>query len=436
VAYPTITYDATNGSDTAPSDLVASGGSASGTGAATSIALGTTADLSDCAQDGSDYIRVGTASGDRHLFQVTGVTGTWSAATAVTVAEAIDTTFSGADWYVNGTRQTLDADTCQPDCDDWMPGWTIEFTGETHSTSYLRPGEDSGAGAQSLPITLKAKSGEALRPVIEFTANTYALDVGSGISVTAIGLKWTNGTGAGANSFIYTDGQGHLYMEDCVIDTSASSANYAVYLAGTYQKATLIGCYLTGGENSVLIDAIARCGAYIYNCVFDGANGAGTYGTVRIATDQASLAMERCLVFDADVDGIVIDHGDEGLVSITNCTIVDSDGDGITVNATTPSDMHTIVVRNCLIAYNGGYGIQDDGTSSPHQWHCDYNALYSNTSGNYGSGNGVEAGPNDVTLTADPFVHRASNNYALNNTAGAGAAAREVAYPANLPSGA
>jgi hypothetical protein len=74
-------------------------------------------------------------------------------------------------------------------------------------------------------------------------------------------------------------------------------------------------------------------------------------------------------------------------------------------------------------------------------WNCDYNAFESNTSGNFypttPTGMSPQAGANDIgELSGDPFVHRASNNYALNNTAGAGAAAREVAYPANLPSGA
>ncbi len=42
---------------------------------------------------------------------------------------------------------------------------------------------------------------------------------------------------------------------------------------------------------------------------------------------------------------------------------------------------------------------------------------------------GVSAGTGDVTLTADPFTARASNNFAPNSTAGGGAALKQAGYP-------
>jgi len=88
---------------------------------------------------------------------------------------------------------------------------------------------------------------------------------------------------------------------------------------------------------------------------------------------------------------------------------------------------------------NGGYGMYGPAIGMAVDY-INYNAYGSNTSGNL---NGFTAGPNDVTLTADPFTGADATSvlnaetvddiFALfkpNNTSGGGAAIRGVGYPA------
>ena len=117
MAFPIVKYNSSTGSNTAPSDAVASGTNATGTAAATSIALGGTYDVRAAADDDSDFIWCFTTSGQRHLFQITAFAPSRSAATSVTVTEAIGATFGdeegGVAWHINGTRLSLMARLCR-----------------------------------------------------------------------------------------------------------------------------------------------------------------------------------------------------------------------------------------------------------------------------------------------------------------------------------
>jgi len=93
-------------------------------------------------------------------------------------------------------------------------------------------------------------------------------------------------------------------------------------------------------------------------------------------------------------------------------------------------------ILGCIFVSNGGYGL-NMGTGaaySPVQADAfvNYNAFYNNTSG---ARNNISAGANDVTLTGDPFVSASGNNFALNATAGAGAACRNAGFPGVSPFG-
>lgn len=57
---------------------------------------------------------------------------------------------------------------------------------------------------------------------------------------------------------------------------------------------------------------------------------------------------------------------------------------------------------------------------------CDFNFFYNNTA--HRSSN-LAAGPNDVTLSADPYTSVVSFDYSLNSTAGGGAAVRAAGFP-------
>lgn len=87
-------------------------------------------------------------------------------------------------------------------------------------------------------------------------------------------------------------------------------------------------------------------------------------------------------------------------------------------------------IRNNLLTSNGGYGLLDGGTPNPLR---DGNGYWNNTSGTrsttaptgaYNVSPYVHAW--DAIFTGDPYTNAATDDYTLNNTAGAGAACKGV----------
>jgi hypothetical protein len=110
-----------------------------------------------------------------------------------------------------------------------------------------------------------------------------------------------------------------------------------------------------------------------------------------------------------------------------------SDGIGFT-NASGSANNPTLYLQNSIIQSNGGFGVVlTDAIGGQSVDSQDINnAWRNNTSGDVSN---WTKGANDVTLTGDPFVNAAGGNFALNNTAGAGAAARGAGFPGVLEAG-
>lgn len=119
-----------------------------------------------------------------------------------------------------------------------------------------------------------------------------------------------------------------------------------------------------------------------------------------------------------------------GQLVLLNCIAYKDGGDGI--RASIGSQTGTTII-NTITYGNTGWGVNVTTSQIPSgtRW-FDYNSYGSNTSGNFTNFN---AGTHDVSLTADPFVNGASNNFALNNTAGGGNALRGAGFPGTLAIG-
>jgi hypothetical protein len=123
------------------------------------------------------------------------------------------------------------------------------------------------------------------------------------------------------------------------------------------------------------------------------------------------------------------------LISLTNCIGYGNGRDGLRLVSAGGADEASW--KNCIFYGNAGVQVNSVVTnynvgptaSLPYLVPSDHNAY---VSGGYTN---LPAGPNDVTLTNDPFVAGASNNFALNLTAGAGAACRAAGFPGALQSG-
>jgi hypothetical protein len=111
-----------------------------------------------------------------------------------------------------------------------------------------------------------------------------------------------------------------------------------------------------------------------------------------------------------------------------NCVAYGNGGNGFTINSNTVTSQ-TI---NCLATANTGYGFADSGAVGDVTMQgC---ATYNNTAGATSNITALIPGTTlPIALSGDPFVNASGGNFALNNTAGAGAAARGAGTPGTFP---
>ena len=436
MAYPVVKYNSSTGSNTAPSDAVAI--SASGesfnyinaVSASNTLTFDSAVDLTGVADDDSDYVWVNASSGRRHLYQITACNPSVGACTSLTVAEAVPATITDSIWHINGSRLSLESDSSNEDYQDWESGWVIEFEAGTYTLADSFDVGQNSAAAPGDRIRIQAASGAVSRPIIQQTSgNRYPFRPFLPVEVS--GMKFT--TTVTANAYGVAISFGPVVFDDCVFDLAGSGAAYCLQANGA--SCVIVNCYITGGDIGLQLTG-SRDGCSVQNCVFDGKGTEFLTAAIQIGGKEHGINIDSCLVLDSDGDGIRIVSLalNDTMVSVTNCTIVDCDGDGIVYDDTGAGGAvgNSLSIRNNLIAYNGLYGLLHDGPDDTNHI-LQGNAVYSNTSGNY-SGFFI-AGDGAVTLTADPFTNRASDDYTLNNTAGGGALLREAAYPATLPDG-
>lgn len=290
----------------------------------------------------------------------------------------------------------------------YSDGTSPVFVGGTTSTpSFLRGYETTRGDRGAKPI-FRCSAG-----VAALTFNTsggsdrfYCVD-----NIDLDGNDVASSTGTARTGSLQAD----VRMTDCVVRRAAGdgiSGDIALYGFRTY-------VHSNGG------DGIEAGGIILHNCVIRGntADGIHTSGTV-------DIQLFGCLVYSNTGSGV------EGrMLRTARDTIIYGNGsDGWTI---TDADVRTMGYdfHNLIIYGNGGYGINVGSTVwavlekmlAPY-----YIAAGSNTSGNY---NGFGNPPGHISLTANPFVDAANGNFALNSTAGGGAACRAAGFPGVFPGG-
>ena len=428
MALPTIVYNATSGSDTAASGAgpatAVTGTAAAHTGGAssTTITLTNTPDLSGVATDGSAVIWINDTAGNRHLSKITAVD---DGADTVTTEDSFNIAAGSAkDYAIGGKRKTLENDTSNKDWADGKEGWVWEFEDGTYALTATATWVAT-TSTNVVPTTVRAAAGAA--PVFTVASAISAFtwtDDGEIIFVRVKIQVLTGGNSTSDGVVVPAASRGVFIKCTLDIDDGASAGGDGFNCVASSATLLLFNCKVNARQSALLVSTRIRL--YAAGCRFhDSTDGLSLSS---ISTLQ-SLVFESCGFDNNSAEGADISNTFQSDTNVVfrNCTFYNNAGDGIDFTGLLNRYNRSFAIINCIFDSNGGYGINgSSGVSEVDRAWIDYNAFRNNTSGEM---NNLANGPNDVTLTADPFTDAASFDFSLNDTAGGGAACKAAGTP-------
>lgn len=173
-------------------------------------------------------------------------------------------------------------------------------------------------------------------------------------------------------------------------------------------------------------------------CIIQGNGGDGIHVTQvgSGSIDTGALTLIRTVVYNNTGSGInfaenLSPFGGQYTYPLLINSVLDQNGaDGITWSNTQTN--LSLQMQNCIIENNGGFGLNNTGSTANLGIIDAFNNAYrNNASGNFAGG--FANGPGDVALTAEPFNNPSGGDFSLNSTAGGGAACKAVGFPSSLP---
>ncbi len=237
----------------------------------------------------------------------------------------------------------------------------------------------------------------------------------TGIGVVTIGGNWNiihniKVDGNNGSSNFGFNGAGVVTCRNCIA-VNCPARGYTVSFAiliGCLASSCTIGFNLTGRATS---------------CVAASGTGIGFSVT-------ADSSVSGCISYSnsgASSDGFQFGGN---TITLNECTAYGNGRSGFLRNSTGQNQL----ISNCLSVGNSAYGFNINNGSTIQNIAMLNCAGYNNTSGNV-NGSSMRVALGFITLTADPFANAAGGNFALNATAGGGAACRAAGYPGLFPGG-
>lgn len=404
-----VKFDSGTGSDT----------QASGCGPATAI-FGTAASFSGTPSTVTGLGDTSTVTVGDLLFLLT-TTGrmfsriTAKAAGQVTVEDTFGGTSTGRTWAIGGKRATLEDANSRTlfGSVGAKAGWVIE----TESDQTLNTALVFGAAGSLADGFIVLRGMAGAKRIINQTTNTDCITC-QNIWHSYENLKFTNSGGTKTLSRGIKGNLGTAYnthVHDCIFgDPTNKLTNGIAQGSGTFKVIV---------SDSLFQDCIGAAirpgGALqVYNSKFVG-NALG----IDPITSTPDMAIVGCLFWDNAGTAIKTSAivADTQMRLIADNIFWDNAGSGLDLSV--GEFHHFIIIRNNIFGLNTNYGVL--GVSSPLGFaqpnFADGNAFYSNTSGEYRN---IAGGPNDITLSADPFIDSANGDFRLNEDAGGGALLR------------
>lgn len=422
-----ILFNSSTGSDTQASGL----GPATavyGAGASTSAASAVVTGIDTTGVSAGDLLWVQSSSG-RQFSIIASV----DSGTQVTCDDTFANTEGSRTWAIGGKRQYIGSATSRRiqeaggAAGDGKPGWKLRLESghtETLSDTYrFWIGGDTTDGRTGL----EGDPNASVKPVLTFSNNGTAFHISEGTSsvahVTLSNFVLLN-SNATKTASIAIENQEAMFIA-CNIDIGSPSNSFWRGIRSNGSRSFFYRC---------VIDSTVFPGISIYqqgyqavmNCVVKNGSSFG------ITTEVGGFEILNSIVYGCGDSGLYLagngSAGTANLETIVGCIISNNGGDGIEYQGGSSSAYGGKIVGN-IITGNASLGINYANSTvfstAEYAEHIGFtsngNAFYNNGSGEQ---NIVPNGPDDITLTADPFVDAANGDFNLNNAAGGGAVLR------------
>lgn len=298
---------------------------------------------------------------------------------------------------------------------------TLVMLGSTNSGSFIGYGTVRGDGGKATVTTATNST-----PLIQIHENTIQFLAFRNFAFT---------TTASTKSFCfepYSVDFDYFEFSNCTFNgftyafNSGQSGTVVMYLLLFFE------CVFTSCTDAGIFFTTNNSGQpsnmQIIGCLFNGCN-------IGIEpTDYAGTVLVcATVIYNSTAQGIYMDYGPAQGTCITlmSSAIVSSGGDAIEIGSGGTPGPGTIWSFNSIYSQNGGYVFDFNVGAYGNLYAGASNAYYDNTSG-LSNGAGVSLLPSDVTLTGDPFVDKATLDFTLNTTAGAGAACTGAGWQSSI----
>ena len=401
MARPTITYNASSGSDTAASGAgpatavtgssAAYSGDGAGGGTQTVITFTNSPDLSGVATDGSDALWLNTSSGERHLFRITAVD---DGADTVTVHTAPDTAInsgSAVSYAIGGKRQTLENDTSNEDWLDCEAGWTYELEAGTYTVSSTIQIPISVGDHTDGPVLLTSSDPGSVEPVIDRTGSFDTVTTSSARSIIIDGIKFTRSSGTSNNCAINAATGDYVSLRRVVVDGTGMDSGIEM----NDEHFSAIDCEVYNVDQGSAYGFDVDKGVMIRCSSHDNTGEGFHFG----ATSGGLITWLDCLSYDNGDSGYHISSfGAGSSVTMKGCLSHGNTGDGFEISDTTSDDRVSLIYEDNTLVSNGGYGANVEADHLNQIASNQNNHYHGNTSG---ARNNLPAGTDDTS--GDPL---------------------------------
>jgi hypothetical protein len=381
-----------------------------GSGASTTAGSATVTGINTAGVSVGDLLWVQSSSGRQFsIIASINVNGT-----EVTCDDTFANTESGRTWAIGGKRATLDsADSRKFFESDRKSGATVEveYTGTNYQLS-------STLGLASVNASIIITGTGSSKPTIEATNNDIAFSYRSTLVISNINFINTNSTKT-ASVLAYA-----IAVASCnIVLFNVNVGDSTNYFWKGFSSGAGASLYFDGGSINNCSNAGIEWRSNLY---LDRVNLNGNQIGINLPSPFSGIqSINRCVFRNSVSHGILMhtNYPPFALHFTNNIFYLNGGNDIHQSNSYGPSRIRFI---NNIFVTSSGYSLTSAGNLNSVVHLVDRNAFYV-----YGSGtknNNFPADANEITLTADPFVDAANNDFNINNAAGGGAVLRSTSY--------